>query len=588
MIRPFLIVCAAVAFASVGQAQCYESNLGSLLGVGDDTLLTLTPMNMTFPMPTGGVAASFTHIQPNTNGVIYLSNGAASGGSSTGYSTSATTMLTNMRGSAGNAPRIACYWRDLDMLAANSGGVYVNNTIPGKVVVTWKNAVHYGQTTPIFTCQVQMFSTGEVRMFYDGRLQNTSGGGTVGISVGNAVGASTTPATDMSLGTGNSTLGLMFETFATINTFDLRTKTLRFVPNGTNGYAQTLSDCVPASNAEFGRGCTFVSATAYESFAANTIDLANTSFRLTPNASGGYSFGPGSGASRYTHTVASLGLTDDSVATFALPSPLSYPGGTTSSLDICSNGYIWMQSPNTLADFSPTAAEMFSNPARLCPMWCDGLPDATNNVYAEAVGSMAYITYSNVPIFGGVGGVLDLQVQINLATGVIEVLYGSISCGNVALVGWTTGTAGGSVVDTGSRDWSSEIPGGFSTVSVEQRGLALVASPVPTLGTTLTWTTSNIPASAVVTGQIVSFVGINLGVDLTSIGAPSCRQYVVSAAGTSLLLFGGPSVSTSLVIPNNSAFAGVSLYAQSVSLDPASNAFGAVFSNGTNSFLQSF
>ena len=84
MTRLFLTVCAAVALTSLGQAQCYEANLGTLLGVGDDTLLTLTPMNMTFPMPTGGVAASFTHIQPNTNGVIYLSNGAATGGSSTG------------------------------------------------------------------------------------------------------------------------------------------------------------------------------------------------------------------------------------------------------------------------------------------------------------------------------------------------------------------------------------------------------------------------------------------------------------------------------------------------------------------------
>jgi hypothetical protein len=346
----------------------------------------------------------------------------------------------------------------------------------------------------------------------------------------------------------SSTSLIMYQTFGTLNTFaSFQNKTISFFPNTSGGYTEVMNACVPASNTNYGLGCTFKSATAYEAFPANTIDLANTSFMMIPTGSG-YTIQPGSGAARYTHTVASLALTDDSVANFTLPSPLSYPGGTTSSLGVCSNGYIWMQTPNTLADFSPTAAEMFSNPARLCPMWCDGLPDATNNVYAEAVGSMAYITYSNVPIFGGVGGVLDLQVQINLATGIIEVLYGPVTCGNVSLVGWSTGTAGGSVVDTGSRDWSSEIASGFGTVAVEQRGLALVASPVPTLGSTLTWTTSNVPATAVVTGQILSFVGINLGVDLTSIGAPGCRQYVVSAAGSSLLLFGGPSVSTSLTV----------------------------------------
>jgi hypothetical protein len=183
---------------------------------------------------------------------------------------------------------------------------------------------------------------------------------------------------------------------------------------------------------------------------------------------------------------------------------------------------------------------------------------------------------------------MDTQVQFNLATGVIEVLYGTISCGNVSLVGWTTGTTGGSVVDTGPRDWNNDIPTGFSTVALEQRGLALTCSPVPTLGATVTWTTSNIPATALVTGQVFSFVGVPLGIDLTSIGAPSCRQYALPAAGTSLLLFGGPSVSTALTIPNNAAFAGVSLYAQSVSLDPNANAFGAVFSNGSLSFLQGF
>ena len=136
---------------------------------------------------------------------------------------------------------------------------------------------------------------------------------------------------------------------------------------------------------------------------------------LIPNGVGGYTAVPGTG-SNFVHTQSSLMLTDDSVGTLILPNTFTYPGGVTTAFDICSNGYIWMQSPNLLADFSPTAAELFSNPARLCPMWCDALPDGAtgiNNVFAEVdvAANKAYVTWANVPIFGGVGGNMDLQVE---------------------------------------------------------------------------------------------------------------------------------------------------------------------------------
>ena len=80
-------------------------------------------------------------------------NGAASGATTTGYSTSPATLLANLRGVIGQPPRIAPMWRDLNNLVANGGGVFVNNTIPGKFVVTWANTVQYGTTAPLFTLQ---------------------------------------------------------------------------------------------------------------------------------------------------------------------------------------------------------------------------------------------------------------------------------------------------------------------------------------------------------------------------------------------------------------------------------------------------
>ena len=81
---------------------------------------------------------------------------------------------------------------------------------------------------------------------------------------------------------------------------------------------------------------------------------------------------------------------------------------------------------------------------------------------------------------------------------------------------------------------------------------------------------------------------INSGLPLGAFGAPTCSQYVDPNAGVSSLLFGGPTVTSSLAIPNSSSYAGITLYSQVVSLDSTANAFGAVFSNGVSSFLQGF
>lgn len=579
-----------LALATAASAQCYEANLGTLVGTGDDTLFGVQPMNMTFPM--GGVAATYDALQFNTNGVIYLTNGAtaAVGTTTTGYSGTAATMVTNLRGAAGNSPRIAPYWRDLNMLAANGGGVYLNNTIPGKCVVTWKNAVHYAQTAPIFTVQAQLWADGHVDFFYNNTLQNSAICPIVGVSQGNGVadpGVSNLAVANV----GVSTSKIVYQTFATLNTMaGFQNKVVSFFPNAGGGYDTGIAACVPAQNVSYGSGCYNRSGTAYEAFAANSIDLSGVNIHMTPNGVGGYLFTPGY-PTAFVHTVPSLMLSDDSVGTLALPSAFPYPGGSTTSMSVCSNGYIWMQT-NTLADFSPTAAELFSNPARICPMWCDGLPDGAtgvNNVWAEVdtVNNKAYVTYVNVPIFGGVGGTINLQTEFNLTTGEINIAYGAVSCGNVSVVGWTPGT-GVSSLDVGSRDFSASLGAGFQTVLPESPALALAVAGNPILGTTITATTSNIPATALLSAQMISLAQINPGLDLGFMGAPGCLQLVDLNLGTSAVMFGNPTATYSIALPNNGAFAGLPLTFQSASLDPTANALGILTSNGVLSVLNTF
>jgi hypothetical protein len=579
-----------LALCAAATAQCFESNFGTLLGTGDDTAFpsATTSNALGFNFPIG--ANTYTHYTVNTNGVVYLHTAATGilGASATGYSASAATMLTNLRGAAGGSPRLAAYWRDLNLTAGNSGGLYYNNLAAGRGVFTWRNAVHFNQTSPIFTVQMQVFASGEVWMFYNGSTTNTAACPMVGVSLGGAI--ADPGISDLSVGaTGVSTSRIVYQSFPTLNTFDLQNKTLKFVPNVGGGYDVVPTACEPANNTNYGKGCPNLSATAYENFPANTIDLSNTSIRMTPTGAG-YLFTPGTGTN-YTHTVAGLALGDDAVGTLALPVPFNYPGGSTSTLSICSNGYIWMQSPNTLADFSPTNAELFSNPARLMPMWCDGVPDdVTNvaNVFAEvdAINNKAYVSWLNIPIFGGVGGTMNVQCELDLTSGAVEYRYGAISCGNVCIVGWTPGT-GASVIDGGSIDISATLPGSFQTTQPEKQPLSLSAAGNPTIGGTVAFTTSQITGSGL-SFYLLSAAQFNPGLDLGVFGAPGCQAYVQLPEILSNLQVGLPTASTNLTIPNDPFFAGLAVFSQSVALDATANAFGIITSNGVRSYLNAF
>lgn len=579
-------LCALSLLTAAASAQCFEANLGTLIGTGDDTLFGVQPLNFTFPMG----ASTYDACQINTNGAIYLTNGttAATGTSSTGYSTIAATMVTNLRGAAGASPRVAVYWRDLNLTTANNAGVYINNTIPGKAVITWKNAVHYNQTTPVFTVQAQLFATGEVRMYYDQSCNNTANSPIVGVSAGNAL---ADPGASNLLTGASSTSLIMYQTFSTLNTFNaFQNTTLSFVPNASGGYTETSSACVAAQHVNYGSDCVFRTATFYENFPANTIDLSNTSWRMAPNGVGtGYIITPGFGT-WYTHTLPGLALGDDQNGTLTLPVPFNYHGGSTSTLTICSNGFIWMQT-NASTDFSPTTGEIFSNGARVMPMWCDGVPDGAtnvNNVFAEvdAATNKAYVTWVNVPIFAGVGGTMNVQTEFDLTSGAIQVRYGTISCGNTSIVGWTPGSTV-STVNPGSRDLSVDVAAGFTASIPEQRGMSLAAVPAPVLGTTVTYTTNEIPAAATLSLMLISFTRYNPGLAIP--GAPTCQQLIdLSASASYLLLPAGGSATSALTLPSNPGLIGLPVAAQSFSLDPTQNLLGVVSSNGVYSILKNF
>ena len=225
------------------------------------------------------------------------------------------------------------------------------------------------------------------------------------------------------------------------------------------------------------------------------------------------------------------------------------------------------------------------------PMWCDGVPDGVTNVanvFAEvdALNNKAYVSWLNIPIFGGVGGTMNVQCELDLTSGAVEYRYGAISCGNTCIIGWAPGT-GASVVDAGSIDFSARLAGGFQSTSPEQRALALTTATAPVIGSAVTFTTNQIPATGL-SFYLVSAGQYNPGLDLGIVGAPGCNAYIQLPEILSSLQIGTPSATSSYTIPNDPFFIGVSIYSQAVAVDPAANAFGFITSNGVASTLNAF
>ncbi|MEQ1631119.1 MAG: hypothetical protein ABL997_02020 [Planctomycetota bacterium] len=588
---------ATALLCTLASGQCFETKFGTLLGVGagpggsgDEVLFAALPLHFAFPL--GGVAQSYTHLAINTNGAVFLSNGATPvGATATGYSTQIGTLVDTFRGSAGptQSPRIAGYWRDLDLYGPDAG-VYCNNALPGKCVVTWHGARHWNQSGPQFTFQVQLFASGRVEMFYDRAMQNTALVSLCGVSQGAAV--ADPGHLDLSLlGLTATSTKIAYQSFTTLRSFDLQNTAVSYVPNSAGGFDVTTEPCVPAYHESYGHGCYDRSATLYELFAANTIDLSGTSLVLSPNADGGYTIARGV-ASIVPPTILGLALGDDAIGTLALPSAFAYPGGATTSLSISSNGYVWMESPNVRSDFSPTSSELFTEPARLCAMWCDGVPDGARNVAnvvaeVSASNQTAYVSWLDVPIFGTAGGRMNVQAQFDLATGAIEIHYGNVACGSPVLVGFSPG-ASRSVVDLGSQDLSAGSPAELSSRAMEQNALALTVSGDPVLGSRSTFTTTDVPVGAVFSLYVLSMGQFASGVDLGVLGAPMCSAYVSLPEVMTHLQIGGPTAQTLLNIPHDPFLAGRVFFSQALALDATANAAGLVVSNGIRSEMNVF
>jgi hypothetical protein len=336
-----------------------------------------------------------------------------------------------------------------------------------------------------------------------------------------------------------------------------------------------------ASAIPYGTGCINVpDVSFYENFtAASGFDLANSSMTLLHTGTG-YLAIPGT--TTYVAPSGSaqiLALTDDSETQVTLTGSMPVgSSGSTSSLTVCSNGFVSAATGNGTA-FTPDPAAFLNGPQAWWSIyWHDMNPGASGSgsVKFEQVGTMAYVTWDGVYDFAGPNP-NTFQAQFDVSTGTVHYVYGTVSgLGNGVLTGFSSG---GASADPGSMDISAALPATFNAATFARVPLAHTTSARPVVGTTFNLLTTNVPLSTAFGVQILGLTEFTTGVDLTALGMPTCNLYT-SLDATPVWLPSAGTGSTPFTIPNNPVFAGFVLLSQSAAFVPGINAFGAITSNG--------
>ena len=332
----------------------------------------------------------------------------------------------------------------------------------------------------------------------------------------------------------------------------------------------------PAAATSYGAGCISGSKSFYELFATSAaFDLNGVGMRLVPSGNtyvaqaGGTYVAP-------TGAATTLALTDDSVTIVNLTGALLYPGGGTTSLEVCSNGFVSAVTGNGNA-WTPVVATWLASPQYRWGTWHDFNPAAAGSgqVKFQQIGQIAYVTWDSVYSFNTTSP-NTWQLQFNLANGTVTMVWQSmIGTGNAFLVG-VAGVAPNA--DLGSRDISATLPGGFRTQSENSLPLAL-ASTLPQLGTTATLTTTQFPIVSPLGLQILSTTLINPGTDLGIIQMPGCLLSVNLDVMYVLVPVAGQAT-YALSVPTNPILMGAQIGAQSAAFYSEANPFGMITSNG--------
>lgn len=346
-----------------------------------------------------------------------------------------------------------------------------------------------------------------------------------------------------------------------------------------------------ARHAEVGSGCGARHASVYEAFAeAWQFDLSHTSFRMVPHA-GGYEVRAGGGVWRAPSAAAvSLGLVDESTAICTFQGVFDYPGGSTSSFEVGSNGTV-SAGPNLL-DMFVGVAGFIDQPHAVWGVWRDFVPTSLGNVWFEQVGTEVHITFLDV--FAIVDGLLDLtpsrfQLQFDTASDVVTFVFaGMAQVGGAGLYGFPSHVVGFSPGGPSPMPAPVDLSSPallHHTAAADRVELRLRTSARPVRGTAPFLSLHPVDSSAMLAGLVFGLANPQL--DLGAYGMPGCTQHVTPLATVLLPLGGGGVPPLPFAVPDA---VGTNVYAQGFVWDPAAgtNALSVIASQGLRLSIGSF
>lgn len=335
---------------------------------------------------------------------------------------------------------------------------------------------------------------------------------------------------------------------------------------------------VSRSVTTLGTGCYRLSPAFYEEFPTGTFDLNGWSMRIAPDAFGQQEVTAAGFFVWPSPAAVALPLGDETDAPLNLPTPFPYPGGSTSQLVVCSNGYVSVGYGNGVGN-QVAGANWLQAQRWIWGTWHDFDPSAGGSVRAESIGNVTYITWLDVPT-KNFADFNIWQLQFDRQTGSVTWAWVHLSGIGDYLVGSNRGLGSQNL---GSFDLTALLPGGFR-VGTDNYQPMVLSGTAPTFGGTATFTTTAIPATASVLLQVVGLTPHAQGLDLSSFGMPGCRQYASADAVFILLPSGGQAV-YSIGIPNDLGLQGLPLVAQTLAFAPGLNAVGVLASNGVHAVV---
>lgn len=368
--------------------------------------------------------------------------------------------------------------------------------------------------------------------------------------------------------------------------------------------------CTPfATKALYGVGCYRNADSWYENFAdltnfdlvgapaAEQVIVASPLVPLGHSvAAGASAWFPPASAPMLSNATTPGPMTDDTMSgPRTLPFPFNFPGGSTTTIHVCVNGFIVLGATTAITgDFTPTVAEMLGQLPRLFALWGDWQA-ATNLTTNPASGVYYDVDPSNQAVYvtwldvadrrGGVpvAGATTVNVQCALrANGSVEFRYRNVipRVGGVGAV--MVGSSKGNLVaatvsvDPGNRDLTAAMP--FATNGPDRLPLALDSNN-PRLGLNWTLTTTNFTLVSPVGITFFGDTQVNPGLDLTFLGAPGCRGFTNANVFAAVFPVAAAAGNLVIPVPGSSALAGIVLSAQSAGFT-LDNVLNLHFSNG--------